>query len=170
MGARGRVALFLRGSGWGFFSGLEFGGGVLAVFRVVVVSDHPIFIVCYWLGDHLAVVVRVGEILDVGFEIAGEVGSGFSEDGEKNCQLLIGLLPFGGVGLEAEGGFELFGAVEGEVDAAGFAVFEEIGAAFALGFLGVAIVVEGGLIFAEDMDARGDSRRDFCFRRGGRWE
>ena len=98
--------------------------------------------------------LRVGEVLEVGFEVAGEVAAGLAEDGQEDGDLLAGFLPPGGIGLVAEGVFDLLIAVEGEVDAVGFAVFEEVAAAFAFGFVSVAVMVEGGLIAAVDVEAQ----------------
>ena len=120
---------------------------------VVVVLYHPVFELGDGFRHHPAVAGCVGEIFDVCLEIAGEEGVCLSEDRHQNDQLLAWLLPLGGIGLVAEGGFELFGAVVAEIYAVSFTVLEEIGAAFALGLLGTAIVVEGGLVAAEDMDS-----------------
>jgi hypothetical protein len=41
-----------------------------------------------------------------------------------------------------------------EIDAVGFSIFKQIGAALALGFLGHSILVEGGFVPTEDVDAQ----------------
>jgi hypothetical protein len=46
---------------------------------------------------------EIGIVLDLRFEVAGEVGVGLSEDREENNQLLVLLLPFRRIGFVAEG-------------------------------------------------------------------
>lgn len=132
---------------------MRFGWSVLAVLGVVVVFDHPFFVIGYRFFYLLSVVGRVDEVFDVGFEVAGEVGVGFSEDGKQNSQLLSRLLPFRRIRLVAIGGFKFFRAVEGEIDTVRFTVFEEIGASFAFGLFGEAIVIERCLVPPEDVNA-----------------
>ncbi len=148
------TVLVLRRSGCGFLTGLGFDGYVLPMFRIVVVLDHPFFIFGNWFGGHFVVAAQVGEVFDVGFEVAGEIRVGFSEDGKQNHELLPGFLPSSSVSVVAEGVLEFFRAVEGEVDAVGLSVFEDVGAAFAFGLFGITMVVESGFAAAEDVDAQ----------------
>lgn len=121
---------------------------------IIVVLDHPGLELSGRLGGHLAVVGRVSEVLDVSLDVAGEERVGLAEDRKEHGEFLIGLLPFCGVGLVAEGGLELLRAIEGEIDGVDLAVGKEICATLALRFFRIAIVVEGRLVAAEDVNTK----------------
>ena len=161
-----KEAWLLRGGRW---LRLEADRGVLAVLGIVVVLLHPLLELGAGLGRHAAIVRGVGEVLDLGLQVAGEVGSTFAEDGQQDNQLLVRLLPLGWVGLVAEGGLEFLGAIEVEVHTTNIAVGEEIGAAFALRLVNGMKMVEVGFAAGEDVDAEGIVGGIFALSVEQRW-
>ena len=124
------------------------------MFGIVFVLGHPGFEGRDWLRPHLAIVRKVRIVLDLSLEIAREVGIGSSKYGKQNDKLLARLLPFSGIGLEAEGSPQLLGAFEAEIDATGFTIFKQVGSALPLRFIQHLVVIEVGLAAAKDMDAQ----------------